>query len=623
MNDLSREDINCQIQSIKESIGQTAEIIIAKGLCLVKVGKKYRCPNTALHKNGDKNPSMSWDQKLLQFHCFTCSEKYDIYRYYREARGMTHKEIMEQSGLAYDTEKKPKQMALNVDCVIGPLLQSQIEYLASRGLARETAEHFGLGNVKQNIAMPYLDDGRTTGIKIKNLSSSSPKYFSAAGSSFGLFNKTSVSGRTRLIITEGEFDCMTVFQCGFQDVVSVGTGANSLNDLLRTENGYLSGFESIIILSDNDEAGANMDKTFLKAWGYKVKLPNKDYYLGCKDMNEIFLKHGTEQIKIIVESTSLKIEGLRDLDAHPYNGIASIEGRYIPTGLASIDIAINDLAPGLVTLITGRSNAGKSVLVNQIAANAIDKGNRVLLIAGEGLQEIIINNIYRAVIGRDEALYSFNKINKRYFKEPKPEVLEALKSWHSGRLILFNKGDSKLKTTDELFDLLEHRIKTARSDLVIIDNLMSVLSIEKASEKLERQADFMQRCCDFAKSERIHIILVVHPNKTLIKGSNMDFEQISGTQDLANKADNIIGVKRNYNDQIMLEGADGEIEVLKNRYFPDLPKVKTHYDTETGALLEISDTNGNYMAYTFKWREYFGDDLKALENERKGGDELW
>jgi hypothetical protein len=78
------------------------------------------------------------------------------------------------------------------------------------------------------------------------------------------------------------------------------------------------------------------------------------------------------------------IEGKRNLDEKPYRGIVKATGNYIPTGIESIDYAINDLAPGCVTLITGRMNSGKSAFVNQIIANAVSGNNKVFLVSGEG-----------------------------------------------------------------------------------------------------------------------------------------------------------------------------------------------------------------------------------------------
>ena len=154
----------------------------------------------------------------------------------------------------------------------------------------------------------------------------------------------------------------------------------------------------------------------------------------------------------------------------------------------------------------------------------------MFLISGEGKQEELINNFYTAVIGRKDEYFNVIKINKRYRKEPKPNILKALQKWHYKKLKLFCKGDSKLKTTAELFQMMAMEVKTNRHELIIIDNLMSILDMQKASEKLEAQADFLQNCCDFSKAYNVHIIVVLHPNKTYTKGSDMNFEQISGSQ---------------------------------------------------------------------------------------------
>ena len=45
-------------------------------------------------------------------------------------------------------------------------------------------------------------------------------------------------GGDELILCEGEFDCMVIWQCGFKNVVSVGAGANSLKTLLEQAKGF-------------------------------------------------------------------------------------------------------------------------------------------------------------------------------------------------------------------------------------------------------------------------------------------------------------------------------------------------------------------------------------------------
>ncbi len=600
------------IQRLKDHVGDQAENIIARALGLEKTGGKYRCSNAAAHAHGDRNPSMGWHQAAHQFKCFTCDEKIDIYELHcRE--GMEHKDILALYGINPDasggngrkqypqTTKVPQS---TTGFTLEPLTTEGREYLRARQLHDETIDHFGIGSYQGRIAFPYYEQGRVVGVKHRKpgkVTPDEPKYLSAPGSHFGLFNKQNIdTQQTTLIICEGEIDCMVMHQCGHPNTVSVGTGANAVGQLLQEESRFLEQFLALIIVSDNDDAGREMDRRFIEHFGYRAKIVDKSL-MTENDVNGEYYRYGDNVIRILVQSAMAKIEGLRDLDHAPYRGVSAIRGRYIATGLGQVDVALNDLAPQCVTLVTGRSNGGKSTFVNQVMANAIDTGNKVLLVNGEGSQELLINKFYQAVIGRDELYYKWRRVNKRNIKEPTKEALRLLQSWHRGKFRLFNKGDSALKTTSELFDMLALELKTEGINLVIIDNLMSVLSVDSADEKLHAQADFMQRCCDLAKCENSHIILVLHPNKSLMKASQMEFEQISGTQDLPNKADNIIAVRREYDDSTRTSGVHGEIAVLKNRYYPDLPVVPIHYEEATGLLLEVKE--GQYVAYNFRWRE--------------------
>lgn len=599
------------IQDIKAKYGQAAEGIIANGLNLVRKGSKYRCPNGIAHKNSDRNPSMSWDRNALQFHCFTCGMNIDLYAYYREHLNYSHQEIVREllgkeehtktsiykNRVTFETELKK----------ITPITQECIDYIKLRGLTEETIKQFQLMSYQGEIAFPYFRHETIVGYKrrkpLKN--PGKPKMLSLTGSKPYLFNAQNVPDDTdEIIICEGEFDCMCIWQCGNKNVVSVGAGANSLSVMIEQAKDFLSKFNYMIIVSDNDEAGANMDKFFVDTFGNKAKLIDKKLYR-LKDINEEMVRNGPEAVNRIIESARFKIEGRRDLDLNPYKGLTARRGKYIPTGIPAIDNAINDLAPGCVTLIVGRANSGKTTLTKQIIANAINHDNKVYVISGEGDQETFINEIYQCVIGRNRKYYTTVKINKRYHKEPTFEVLSALQQWHKGKLTIFNKGESNLKTTDELFSMIDYEIKLKQHRLIVIDNLMSILSA-KAAEKNEAQADFMQRCCDISKIYGVHILIVLHPNKTYSKGERLDFEQISGTSDLANKADNVISVIREYDEDKIADGINGYIEVIKNRYYSDLTKCEVSFDRETGLLLERQD--GAVYYYNFHWVRYLDND---------------
>lgn len=598
-----------QIQEIKQKYGQSAEDIIADGLGLVKKGKKYRCPNNLAHKHGDRDPSMSWDSTAMQFYCFACGMKIDIYGYYREHLNYSHAEVMREllGSLNYkDTAmQKSRDIFLEEYKKVVSITEESIKYINDRGINKETISHFKLGSYNGMIAFPYYRYESVVGYKIRKplKNPGKPKMLSITGSKPYLFNIQNIEiHNPELIICEGEFDCMVIYQCGFSNVVSVGSGANSLTSMLEQAKGFLEKFESLIIVSDDDISGQEMDRKMVEMFGDKAKLIDKKLYT-MKDINDEYLKYGKHKVMELIDSARFKIEGRRDLDKEPYRGLNQTRGNYVPTGIKSIDYALNDLAPKCVTLITGRSNGGKTTFVKQIIANAIDKGNKIYLMNGENDSEMLINELYQLVVGRNEEYYDWVKINKRKRKEPKPWVLEKLQEWHRNKFYIFNKGESKLKAIDELTNMLEIEIKFNKYDLVVIDNLMSILSVN-ASEKYEQQADFIQKLCDLSKIYNTHIILVLHPNKTYSKGSDMDFEQISGSSDIYNKADNIITVSREYDKVKINNNINGHVQVLKNRYYGELPKVDVFYEGSTGLLLE-REKEGDIIAYTFNWQKQF------------------
>lgn len=607
------------IQQIKEKVGQAAKDIIIQYLSLERVGAKYRCPDRLAHRHGDRNPSLAWDENLLQFKCFGCGKLIDIYSLYRDSLNYSHSEIVREFlEKDHDQTSMAKNRAKFRDASnqLSALTDIQISYLKTRHLTEETIEAFQLKNYQGSIALPYFKNGILIGCKTRKPEkhTEGPKYLSLPGSKPGLYGYDNADPEKPLIICEGEIDCMIIYQAGFQNVVSVGAGANSLGDLIEQNKTFLDSFESLLIFSDNDQAGAGMDAAFLSAYPDKTQLIDKSIMV-YNDANEEYSKGGAEAIRSIIESAQEKIEGLFNPDD---DGVSLEEvfarGKFISTGLPSIDTAINDLAPGCVTLVAGRSNSGKSTFINQVVANAIQGLNKVFLISGEDDKRILVNRVYQAVIGRDPNLYDYVRINKRGFKTPKESVLKKLKEWHRDKFHLFMKGEGNLKSTDQLFDLISRKIKQDRYNLLVIDNLMSVLSVKTASEKYEAQADFVQRCCDMAKLYHCHIIIVLHPNKTFRKGDSLDFEQISGSSDISNKADCILSIIREYDEEKKMAGVDGYCEILKNRYFPDLKKIPLHYDTETGLLLELDESTGTSLAYRF--------DLSRNEDIPEGFQEL-
>src|SRR6056297_3716181 len=332
-----------------------------------------------------------------------------------------------------------------------------------------------------------------------------------------------------------------------------------------------------------------------------------------KKTNNISTLVGKQQTSDNTNNHSKYVKGFRNIDEEPYKGIVS-EGPFIPTGFLSIDMEINDLGPEMLTVLTGRSNGGKSTVARKIITNAIDKNYRVLYVFGESTAEKFLNKLYLGIIGNNENFYDKKKNNRIYVKEPKERVLKKLQEWHKNKLYTFDKRFSNLKTNDDFFDFLNVETKKREFDLVVIDNLMSVLHVNGASNINQAQAEFTRRCVDLAKSAKNHVVLVAHPNKSAKKGEDMEMEQVSGSSDIYNAADIVISVVRNYKKKLLKNGIDGKGQLLKNREESGLLDTNFHFDKSRTLYFEIIagdiiDNNGK----EYKKGNCYEEKLKIVE----------
>lgn len=608
-----------EIQELKARIGKAAEFIISSELGLECKNGKYKCPNSHLHTNGDRHPSMSWDSERNTMHCFRCETEIDIYKLFREYKGYSHSEAFDKMGGNHKDKKE--EFATCVTQLKGPSANVKKYLMEHKGWTQQTIKdmkvctYFEYG--KERLAFVYFNsDMKPDAVKLRNLDPKCEKnrrFSSITGSDFHFYNKHNVEPSETLVICEGEGDCGILWQCGIRNVVSIGCGARSLEKMIQTEKEYISKFENLIIVSDNDQAGNEMDESFINVYPQKTKTLNKELFFGTTDIAELYMSKGEKCVIDLVESAKEKIEGEHNPDDETYeNVIKTATGKFIPIGMPTIDKALNQLRPGFVTLITGRSNDGKSTFVNQIIANAIENKAKVYWVSGEETKDDLMDNFRRLLIGHDSKYYTEVKENLDYIKKPTERAWKAITKWHKGKLKLFIKGDSQLKTATELLDMVEKRVKVDKYNLVIIDNLMSVLSA-KAAEKFVAQSDFMQRLHDIASVNKCHIILVLHPNKEGgKKGERMEFEAISGAGELSQKADNIICVRKAHDEKKEKEGISGHVEILKNRRKPFCIGIDTYFDANTGFLNEIDKDTRNVKTYTFSWTNHLDAEPQTI-----------
>lgn len=172
------------------------------------------------------------------------------------------------------------------------------EYLASRGLTGEVISRFRLGVVdapltghssyKGCLSIPYLSNYGVLTIRWRPLYESDAKYLTSPGDHDWIYNPQALERGTRgICICEGEFDTIIA--------ESVGLPSIGLPGSTKWENAWtrlLSGYQYVVLLQDDDEAGRKMAAKL-----GKILRNLRPVVMDGGDVNSFFLEHGAEALR--------------------------------------------------------------------------------------------------------------------------------------------------------------------------------------------------------------------------------------------------------------------------------------------------------------------------------------
>lgn len=163
--------------------------------------------------------------------------------------------------------------------------RAAVEYLASRGLSKDSAQFFRLGYVANpltgheayagKLALPYVTRSGVVSMRFRTLPAlvdgvpqpiAGPKYLSAPGDMPRIYNPADLCRREPFVcICEGEFDAISAHQAGLP---AVGVaGVNGWRDYFAR---CFAGYAAVYVLCDNDDKGQG------ETFGEKVaaQIPN-------------------------------------------------------------------------------------------------------------------------------------------------------------------------------------------------------------------------------------------------------------------------------------------------------------------------------------------------------------
>ncbi len=247
-----------------------------------------------------------------------------------------------------------------------------LDYLhIGRGLSTETIENFKLGYDPERdaITIPVYKRGELINIRYRHLNpKATSKYTQEKGCEVWIYNEDGISkGQTKggILITEGEFDCMSAWQAGFKNVVSPASGKDSYGIWLE----LLDTIPKIYISYDNDKPGKSASLDLAERVGtdksFEIIYPE-----GIKDANDYFKIHNAEEYKELIRKArpfyKYKYQGVKDvIDSIREKKENILKIRCIP----HVEFEEDWLA-----VMSGVSNIGKTSVAMNVADELVSKG---------------------------------------------------------------------------------------------------------------------------------------------------------------------------------------------------------------------------------------------------------
>lgn len=362
-----------------------------------------------------------------------------------------------------------------------------------------------------------------------------------------LFNMNRVNSGKALLITEGELDAASAICSGYSNTVSVPFGAGNFHWIEENWD-WLEQFGEIIIWADNDEPGEKMRKECiyrLGSWRTKyIQTPQSFEKDGKRfrlnDINDCLQVGGKDLVmQLIGEAKDVPVTSVIDYSDIEELDMSQVGG--IKTGLKPIDKVLQKLYFGTLTILSGRPGSGKTSLIDQTAAMAMDNGDSVFLFSKELPPRLSANWFNTIIAGRRNLKEIEQPDGSSYYVVPY-ETQKKMQDFYKNKLLIYK--DSEPNDCDSVLHSAEDCVRKYGAKLIILDNLMMIDLKASADNMNLAQTDLVNRLIAFASKFNVAVVLVAHPKKTQDMTSDVSMYDISGTSNLINLAIRSIGLRR-------------------------------------------------------------------------------
>lgn len=482
-----------------------------------------------------------------------------------------------------DGSVKSEGVRVSKECI--PFEDLEEVSLTKRCISKDTCSKFKYFSTVYKgkpcqVACYYDDSGNLVGQKLRF----PDKSFAVLGNiSNRLYGSQLWAGGKKIVITEGEIDCLTVSQLQGNKwpVVSIPNGAQGAKKAIEANLEYLGNFEEVILMFDMDDPGRKASEECAKI------LPAGKAYIAnlpCKDPNECLSEgKGPEVLQAVWNAKPYRPDGIvsgTDLYEKCVTDIDDLKDS-VEYPWVALQNKTKGVRHGELYVFTSGSGMGKSTILRELEYYfGVQRGELCGIVALEestrktGLELMSIH------------------LNRRLILDPEcADESERSRSFSetigNGRFFLYDHFGSL--DSGNLLSKLRYMIVSLGCKRIFLDHISIVVSGMDADEDGgERKAidKLMTNLRSLVEETGATMFVVSHLKRPEKKGheegAQVSLSQLRGSGAIAQLSDMVIGLERNQqgdNPNVLT------LRVLKNRFCGDTGiSGYLEYDPETGRL---------------------------------------
>lgn len=624
------------VQQAKEKLGNRNAELMAELLNLQNYDSRNMKAICPFHN--EDTASFIYDPKAYRFHCFGCGITVDIIDVLMKIKHMSYidacNQLFEWADISYSFGEHNVRTKANYRYphAEGTDISDIHEYWNHRGISDETLEYLDVrSDGNGNTVFNYYDTNDVlTMVKYRparSLKKGENKNWTQKGADTSplLMNMNRINTSQPLLIVEGEADMMSAVEAGYYNTVSVPLGVQNTHWLEECWE-WLDQFQEVIIAFDNDEAGTKARKDViyrLGTWRCRVidyprfKESKNGNKIPIKDMNDCLQMFGASYVfNMIINSKEIPVSSVTDfsmIDDIDMNEMSGIE-----TGIKPLDRELMKNFYGMLLILTGRPGSGKTSLVDQMIANAMDNDVPVFLFSKEMPDRMTASWMNFILAGARNVEEKTLDNGGTYYVVPY-EIKKQIHEHYKKKLYIYN--DSEPNDIDHVMASAEECTRKYGTKLIIIDNMMMLDLKSSEAEKNTAQTNLTNRLIDFATKFNVAVILIAHPKKTADINSDISMYEIAGTSNIINLAMRSLGLRRvskseKEDTKSKFHDYDVVLNIIKDRTCgrSDID-IGLHYDKKSRRFY----TDYEEYDHQYKWdKNVYPNKIPYPPNERVG-----